>query len=217
MKSRKLFSVGFVSVLVVLAAVSAVVVTDTGANPSALAQSNSDEEPNDDRQNATPIETNGELISRELNNTQSTDIDFYKFDASAGQAINVYLGGSGTSPDWTLYNPSGDEIANETNGNDDTTMGGVADESGTYYLRLRNDDSGNFTDPYYGGVEVVDLDSFEPNDDFETATSIDSGEQTGTIAKGDTDVFAVEADAGTTINVSVHSAVRKSSTKGTLP
>ena len=212
MQSRKFFSVGFVSVLVVLAAVSAVGFAGTGLGPNTLAQSNTGDEANDSRANATAIETNQQgfsegLLRHTYNETTDTvteeDVDFYEFDASAGQAINVYLRSGFPTVEATLYGPSGDILGNITSGAAATTLGGVANENGTYYLRIRGDQPvrAGESGTYQFGVDLTDRDSFEPNDDRSAATSIESGEHVnGTIMKGDVDFFAVEADAGESIN-----------------
>jgi hypothetical protein len=213
MKSRKLFSAGFMSVLVVLAAVSAGGLTGMGADSGTVVQDNNvDREPNDNRQNASSIEPTTRAKSGVINHSdekgvinhsdENKDVDFYKFNVSSGQAINVYLlGGISRTVEFALIDPNDEVIANNSNIVDAITMGAVADETGTYYLRVSDSDglSGN----YYFSVELADQDSFEPNDNLDGATAINTGEQVdGTIATGDTDFFAIEADAGDTINAS---------------
>ena len=204
MKSRKLFSAGFMSVLVVLAAVSAGGLTGMGADSGTIVQDNNvDREPNDNRQNASSIEPTTRAKSGVINHSdENKDVDFYKFNVSSGQAINVYLlGGISRTVEFALIDPNNEVIANDSNIVDAITMGAVADETGTYYLRVSDSDglSGN----YYFSVELADQDSFEPNDNLDGATAINTGEQVdGTIATGDADFFAIEADAGDTINAS---------------
>ena len=150
-------------------------------------------------------------VSGTLNNTYDEensspgrqDVDFYRFDAKDGQAINIYAGGGRLRlPDITLITPGGETISGPGGAPDSATAGTVAEETGTYYLRV---DGSGFVNPveYDFGVDIADRDSFEPNDDIEEATPIQSERINGTIAKGDTDVFAVEADAGENVTAAI--------------
>lgn len=183
-----------------------------------------EQEPNDARANATPITNtglgrNGEFaggtvsgtldntIDEERNAISDPDVDFFRFNANRGQAVNFYLGSTDfTATNVTLYDPSGGVVARGIEGPGDIfTYGGVVDETGTYYFRLRTDtEFAESSDKYNFHFEIADPDSFEPNDGLDAATSVDASSQVnGTIAKGDTDVFAVEADAGENISAGV--------------
>ena len=136
--------------------------------------------------------------------TDSADVDFFSFNATAGQAINLYSQGSNLPDeaasgdfdgvDLTLYNPSGEAVASTGSGPGDIfTTGTVATETGTYYVRV-NDSFDSDGNAYNFGFEVADPDSFEPNDDTDNATPIGSGESVnGTVTTDDVDVFAVDA------------------------
>jgi hypothetical protein len=51
---------------------------------------------------------------------------------------------------------------------------------------------------------AVAQDQFEPNDDFETATSLSEGEYEGlTIESGESDYFAVDLEAGEGLNATI--------------
>jgi hypothetical protein len=218
-------TVVLVIVLVVLTAGCAATgaVADTSAGMTAqLQQSGEEAEPNDSRQNATPIEF-GEgrakeglgFVSGRFNYTNKNGtvvkedvVDFFKFNASAGQAINIYFitGDASTIASITLYSPSGEVIESDNSFNFEySAIGGVAEKTGTYYIRVQSQKSPSGLDQTYSfGVERADQDAFEPNDAIGTATPVTSGEQiNGTIAKGDQDFFAIEADAGETITASV--------------
>ena len=215
MQSRKLFSVGFISVLVVLSAVSVGGLAGTGMGPATLAQSDTgadelqvnEDEPNDNRQNATPIELSaGEVVtaSGAINDTVTDDgvnrgVDFFAFNATAGQAINLYPSAiASAGPTIRLYGPSGDVITEaETSLGDVPSIGGVAEETGTYYVRLNGSTKVQSPD-YSFGIEIANPDPFEPNEGRQNATPVQPDERiNGTILDGgDEDFFAIEADAG---------------------
>ena len=165
-------------------------------------------EPNDDRANATPITNigpgrNGEFIGGRISGSvDDSDVDFFAFNATEGQAINYYAGSYAiSSANVTLYGPGGqvkDRLA--TGGADIFTAGAVADETGTYYFRVSQTHSYEQNVSYEFTFEIADPDSFEPNNGIDEATAIEpSSRVNGAIPTGDTDVFAVEANAGETI------------------
>ena len=187
-------------------------------------------EPNDDRANATPITNTGpgrnefvggsvfgsvnNTIDEETNTITDRDVDFFSFEATAGEAINVYSQASFYPPDYrggfpsstvVLYGPDGEVIDRiDTVPGDVFTAGGVAEETGTYYFRVNSSDSYDGSVAYDFGFEVADPDPFEPNDELDAATPIESGERVeGALVDGERDVFAVEADAGENVTASV--------------
>ena len=211
-------------VLVMVVGLSVSAVSIGGAQEASEGSRTAETEPNDDRANATPItnigigrndEFAGGTVYGNLSSTAeggdagAPDVDFFKLDLTEGQAINFYSQGgsvpSGYENDFnpaiaTLYGPNGDVIdSNGVGPGDVFTAGGVAEESGTYYFRVnstvnRNENTYNF------GFEIADPDSFEPNDGIDEATPIEPGSRVnGTIPTGDSDVFAVETDAGETV------------------
>ena len=241
MRPHKLFSVGVVSLLVVLASATGVAFTAQQTTPTATDTANADlsgvpaqqdspgpttaeTEPNDDRANATSLTnigvgSNGQFVggnaygnlSNESN--ESTDVDFFSFNATAGQAINLYSQGSylpeGVSGDadgvqLTLYSPSGEAVASIGSGPGDIfTTGTVASETGTYYVRVNGSVFGS-ENAYDFGYEVADPNAFEPNDDTGNATPVEAGERVnGTVTNEDVDFFAVDADAGQTVTGNV--------------
>lgn len=204
MNNPKRLSAALVAVLMVLAAgCTAVAFTDTSADTNAQMQQNTQEaEPNDSRENATPI-TIGETISAV--GGRNATVDWFKFTVSAGTAFNVRYGGP--EGEVSLYGPSGDLIQRETREEGGVWfVGGVAAETGTYYVRT---DTGNSTvesvttEPgtYYLDVLTATEDSFEPDDDMANATPLESGVPVNaTLTKGDADWFAIDAEAGQKIN-----------------
>ena len=211
--------------LLALGAVSAgVTAQDDGGNVTV------EDEPNDDRANATPITNTGpgrnefvggsvfgrvnNTIDEETNTITDRDVDFFSFEATAGEAINVYSQASFYPPDYRggftpstvmLYGPDGEVIDRiDTVSGDVFTAGGVAEETGTYYFRVNSSDSYDGSVAYDFGFEVADPDPFEPNDELDAATPIKPGERVeGALVDGERDVFAVEADAGENVTASV--------------
>ncbi len=206
MNNPKRFSATFVAVLMVLSAgcMAAGYTTDIGVDTNAQMQQVEQEvEPNDERQNATPIPT-GETISAV--GGQNATVDWFAFNVSSGTAINVRYGGP--EGEIALYGPDGDLIQRESQekGTGVWIVGGVAEETGTYYIRT---DTGSSTvdavsqppGAYYFTVRTATSDSFEPDDDIANATPLESGiEVNATLTKGDADWFAIEAEAGQKIN-----------------
>lgn len=173
-------------------------------------------EPNDDRANATPVPTHPDQISNVVGGSFSgtsngtdegtstdPDVDFFAFNATEGEAVNLYTSSSTDVVDGVLYGPDGNVITTTQGGPDDIfTDGAVLNETGTYYFRV----TANYTYDirYDFGFQLATADSFEPNDGVDDATPIESGERVnGTIPKSDTDVFGVEAAPGENITARV--------------
>jgi hypothetical protein len=208
MTSRKVLSVGLVSALVVLASITGIAFA---TNPSANAdvssassadtgavlaqQDNGDTEPNDERQNATPISIGEDITGEAGARENGTDIDWYAFNLSAGEAFNVNHGGPA---DFTLYGPDGEQLQTEAASTPDTFVdGGIANETGTYYARF---DGISYT----FDVQTASPDSFESNDDQESAASIEAGENmNATLFEGEQDWYAVETTDGQNLSAVV--------------
>ncbi|WP_240145810.1 PGF-CTERM sorting domain-containing protein [Halococcus salsus] len=181
-----------------------------------------DSEPNDDRSTATPLDLTpgrnegivGGTITGSINQTPADegnvtdpDVDFYSFDATAGQSINIYSQGTARLPSGrydmtpakgTLYGPSGEVVATAGSGIGDVfTTGTTLEETGTYYFKVNGSGGIEGSNWYDFGIGVTDPDPFEPNDDADSALPIDDGSPiNGTITGGDTDRFAVEPTTG---------------------
>jgi PGF-CTERM protein len=196
---------------VVVLAVAFVLIAGVIPVGTTAQQTVTEREPNDSQANATPITDTdlgrnskfaGGTVSGSVNNS---DVDFFKFNVTKGQAINIYAGSVRPSADVTLYNPNGTVVDTIPTGTADIfTAGGVANQTGTYYFRVNKTYNTERSADYEFHFEIANPDSFEPNDDIDGATPVESGERTeGTIAKGEQDFFAVEADAGENITARV--------------
>jgi hypothetical protein len=208
MTSRKLLSVGVVSALVVIASITGVAFA-TNPSPNAdvssaspantgniLAQQDTgDTEPNDERQNATRISIGEDIAGDAGAQENGTDIDWYAFNLSAGEAFNVNHGGPAAI---TLYGPDGEQLQTEGASTPDTFVdGGIANETGTYYARF---DGISYT----FDVQTASPDSFEPNDDRESAASIEPGESVNaTLFEGEQDWYALEVADGQNLSAVV--------------
>lgn len=149
--------------------------------------------------------------------------DTYPFEASAGEGIELGMTVRNLAPGrdarMTLVDPDGTEIgelptdnpnrgAYVTNAEEpdlgSTVVGGdVAERSGGYCVRVTGAD-GTVTEPieYELSIRIVELDRFDPNEDRESATPLESGETVeGVIAGYDHDWFAVEANEGDELTI----------------
>jgi PGF-CTERM protein len=154
-------------------------------------------EPNDNRSNADRISTGISVSGSGFIN--GSDVDWYAFNVTAGNAFNVEY--SGQTVDVSVYGPAGNLIRSESAGTPDTwSVGGVADQSGTYYVRVTPD--GGFG---YGiAIKTAGPDQFEQNDDRSAAASIEPNQQLNpNLFAGEQDWYAVEADSGQTVTAVV--------------
>ncbi|PSP70658.1 hypothetical protein BRC80_08140 [Halobacteriales archaeon QH_9_66_26] len=201
--------VGAVCLLALGALSAGVTAQDDGGNVTV------ETEPNDDRANATPIETGASgiinnTIDRQNGTVTRADVDFFRFEASAGQAINLYAGRF-MFPELTLITPDGETMRLVTNEPATTTIGTIADETGTYYVRAAAPETLDSSLEYEFDVELVAPDSFEPNDDRGAATSIEAGERIdGVMAKNDTAIRS----SRTTSSMRRHRSSRASESRG---
>lgn len=183
-------------------------------------------EPNEDRANATPVET-GTNVTGEL---AAGDQDWYAFEATAGQAIlpNLTLAGPNRerSIRFDIYGPDGERInayPNDGIRGDPYTAGvdtigepgpaegaALAETNGTYYVRVSGGEGAeNRTGPYALSVATRRLDPFDPNQRPETATRLTPNVTVNATAVAyDPDWFAFEANEGDRVEVSVDSPVQ---------
>ena len=201
MRSRKLYSVGFMSVLVVLAAVSAGGFAGMNTNLGASVQDDTETEPNDDRQNATPIGPNVD-VSGETNASpagNSFDKDWFKFEASAGQAIRFAYSSNpaGGANNITLYDPDGNVVDTAVMSEPDVfATGAVAEKTGTYHVRVVNQEA-NSGSSYHFTLETAAPDAFESNDDRASAAPLVSEKEINAKAFEDNhDWYKIDAKAG---------------------
>lgn len=144
--------------------------------------------------------------------------DTYSFEATAGEGIELELTVQNLQPGrdarMTLVDPDGTEIgelptdnpnegayvtnAAEPDLGNSVVGGDVAEQTGRYCVRVTGAD-GSVSEPieYTLSIETVELDQFDPNEDPESATSLETDETVeGVIAGYDHDWFAVEASEG---------------------
>ena len=154
-------------------------------------------EPNDNRSNADRISTGSSVSGSGFIN--GSDVDWYAFNVTAGNAFNVAY--YGQTVDVSVYGPAGNLIRSESAGTPDTwSVGGVADQSGTYYVRVTPDGGLG-----YGiAIKTAGPDQFEQNDDRSAAASIEPNQQLNpNLFAGEQDWYAVEADSGQTVTAVV--------------
>ena len=205
--------------IVTVGGVAGVGVTDTPDGATAGV------EPNDAPGNATPL-AYGETVTAEL---AAGEEDWYAVDGRAGRALVARLElresfpGSAiqvdvVDPDGTV----GTEIPNDGIDGPPNVAGAerpvdaratavgvdVMETNETYYVRV-SESRYNETDDdavyrYNLTVGTETLDAYEPNEDGRTATPIELGETVDAVLTGhDSDVYAVNATAGRTYNVTV--------------
>ncbi|WP_162993815.1 DUF7282 domain-containing protein [Halalkalicoccus subterraneus] len=189
-------------------------------------------EPNDTRESAAEIAT-GESVDGVV---VGDEVDWFAFDAVAGMGIELEL--TARDPalnrdiEMALFDPEGADIGVLPTDNPDrgayrtdyrflatvdgvpsasgisVVGGGVAEETGTHYVRVsevgpdtRHGELRGFTE-YTLDVETVALDGSDPNERRETATRIEPGETIdGVLAGYDRDWYAFDAEEGDEITV----------------
>ena len=172
-----------------------------GAVAPAGAVQTAEEEPNDDRSQATDI-TPGSTVDGEI--PTQDDVDWYAFEAEAGQAIELDVDvGPGSGLNFDLHDPDGEGIDDGgTRGSDASVQAGTpALETGTYYLRVSHW-TGDGATEYSAEVRTITTSDREPNEVRERASDISVGERVeASITPGDVDWYAFEAEAGQAINL----------------
>ncbi|WP_273836418.1 PGF-CTERM sorting domain-containing protein [Halococcus sp. PRR34] len=186
-------------------------------------------EPNDNRENAVslnfesrPVEGLTEAYVDGFDNQSSLarfgpgdEEDWYSFEVEAGQAIRAWgYGGVAQDVEGTLVGPDGNVVADLTMGGDNSPNGAVAEESGTYYIRMVNNTITSPPIEYGLTVQVIEQSQLEPNDNRNSATPLTPEEPvTSTLAPGtDTDWYAVEASEGATINATLNTLFSRAGT-----
>ena len=180
-------------------------------------------EPNEDRANATPIQT-GTNVTGDL---AAGDQDWYAFEATAGEAILPKLELAGPNQErslaFSIYGPEGERInaypndgmsgdpysagVDDVGGDGPAEGAAFAETNGTYYVRVSAGyGADNVTGPYTLSVTTRRLDPFDPNQRAETATRLTpNATVNATVTTYDPDWFAFDAAAGDRIDVSVAS------------
>jgi hypothetical protein len=165
-------------------------------------------EPNETRETAASIPV-GLHIGPKI--CSPTDVDFFKFAATAGQQIEVAMDSLPANYDMYLYNPAGGLIDfSENAGTADESMAATATTTGDHYIRVYGAAGAYDTDDAYR--LRVDLttgctDSWEPNETWATAATMPAGLHIGPkiCSASDVDWFKFAVAAGQQIEVSMDS------------
>ncbi|MFC6960645.1 hypothetical protein [Halocatena marina] len=200
----KRMTVGLLAALLVVSAVGA-----GGFPASVLAAGSSDD--NDSRVTATAIAVN-ETTNSTLDS--ENDSDWYAVDLDEGQGftaevVHTNREDPSTAVSFDVYDPSDNRIgeapfdrpinAYQTSPASNIAYGAdVVEENGTHYIRVEGDEKAN----YSLTVETDKLDQYDPNEQPESATHIESGETVaGTLTGYDRDLYALDLEQGETVNV----------------
>jgi hypothetical protein len=173
--------------------------------------SDSDRDSDDSRANATMIDV-GETVNSTL--ASGNDSDWYAVDLENGQGFTAFLEHTNRKDpsaevSFDVYAPNGDRIgeapfdrplrAYQTSPAAPSAYGGdVVEQSGTYYIRVQGIEGAN----YSLNVNTVPLDEYDPNEQPDSATAIESGDTISGLLTGyDRDVYAIDAQKGDTITI----------------
>ncbi|WP_254273099.1 Hvo_1808 family surface protein [Haloarcula marina] len=156
-------------------------------------------EPNDDVRNATRLQPG---TYEDLSITED-DLDAYAVGLTAGESVSASINFSHEEGDLDLFllGANGSVVGSSTSETDNESVSYVAGETGTYYVVVTGFLNG--TGPYdltistAGTEPPVTVGELEPNNDFGSATPVETGTYTGlNITKNDLDVYAVELESG---------------------
>lgn len=180
-------------------------------------------EPNDDTASATPLAP-GDSVEGVI---VGDDVDWFAVEATAGEGIELGLVAEdiaiGRDVEMTLFDADGEDVGVLPTDNphrgayrtdatlpaDSVVGAGVAEETGTYYVRvsgvsgtIHGDGTVQGFTTYALAVETVALDAFDPNERQEIATRLASGETIEAVLAGyDRDWYAFDAEEGDEIAV----------------
>jgi hypothetical protein len=180
-------------------------------------------EPNNDFATATQVDP-GTYTDLEI--TENDSLDFYAVELERTDALSASIQFAHADGDLDLFLVGPDQstvLQSSTSGTDDENITHLATETGTYYLIVVGYQGA--TAPYNLTIEratgsdegpkipgsgdtVPDVNSdFEPNDDFENASTLGPGTYTGfEITENDTDIYGVELTSGEGISASIQFA-----------
>jgi hypothetical protein len=171
----------------------------------------SDGDSDDSRANATMIDV-GETVNSTL--ASENDSDWYAVDLEKGQGFTAFLEHTnrkdpGTEISFDVYAPNGDRIgeapfdrplrAYQTSPAAPSAYGGdVVEQSGTHYIRVRGIEGAN----YSLTINTVSLDEYDPNEQPDSATAIESEDTLSGLLTGyDRDVYAIDVQKGDTVTI----------------
>lgn len=178
--------------------VTVVVVVSLGsAVPVAMAQQ-AEEEPNDNRDNATVIEP-GEEVTGDLT---EDDEDWYALQVEAGETVNLTVDGTNAvdgSFNSQIWDPQNNLIRSDVSNGFDT-LGTTMPTGGTAYVRIKES---NALVDYSFTVDTERTDWFEPNEDRANASRLYENPLASRTARagiGDSDWFAFGVAEGDEIS-----------------
>lgn len=134
------------------------------------------------------------------------NVDTYAFEMREGSQVELMQGIGGGAYPVTVLDENGAVLGRigdqETYNGEEDLLRVNASYTGTYYLTI----DGAPGDRYSILGSVTEPDANEPNDGRETATAIGAdGADRGTIVRGDVDYYALQVDAGETVDVFANS------------
>lgn len=160
-------------------------------------------EPNENRGNATRLVPN----ATRTGTISLGDADWFRFDADAGETINVTVdAGPGGTNGFEVYDSDGNSLGSAGASNESVSIGGTVTNGGTHYLELVTSNFGSTGTDYTVDVDTYATDSFEPNEDADNASALYENPFTTTPARisiGDVDWFEHRLSEGETVTVTM--------------
>ncbi|MEA5389224.1 hypothetical protein VB773_20145 [Haloarculaceae archaeon H-GB2-1] len=149
--------------------------------------------------------------------TENDSTHWYCFETTREQAIRLV--GYVAPGRLIVLNPSNETLLDQPRGGHEPLASGViADETGTYYVGLQRGTGASdvwYDTQYLYTLSTAEQDPAGENDRLDSALSLRSGQTIhDTRAEGDSDWFAVSADAGDIINASLRVPFGDSGTYG---
>jgi hypothetical protein len=208
---RSKMNAGVFSLLLVVSVVAGAGALSSGV----LAADGSDS--NDTRANATAMDAD----STASGTIESGDVDWYAVEIEAGQGIYGELTITTANDEdlrFDIYSPDGEKINEYPNdalhpfyetrrlvAGNSTSGGTVAEQSGTFYIRVKGADDGvNETTSYDLTITSVSLDAHDPNEQPAQATALDIEDSetiSGVLTGYDRDTYAIDLQKGETVTV----------------
>ncbi|MBP2252905.1 hypothetical protein J2754_003267 [Halarchaeum solikamskense] len=158
-------------------------------------------EPNDAFSTAQDI-TTGTYSDLQIVNGEG---DVFAIQAQAGEQVRASIDFDHTvgDLDLTLYDPDENAVNSSASTSDGETVSTTAQQDGTYYIDVYGYSGASA--PYSLTIDKTSLnDRFEPNNAFSTAQDVTTGTYSNLqIVNGESDVFAVQAQAGEQVRASI--------------
>jgi hypothetical protein len=204
---------GVLSLLLIVSVVAGAGALSSGV----LAADGSNEDGNDTRANATAMDADSTVSGT----IESGDIDWYAVEIEAGQGIYGTLTITTENDEnlrFDIFSPDGEKINEYPNdalhpfyetkrlvAGNSVSGGTVAEQSGTYYVRVKGADDGvSEATSYDLTVSSVTLDEYDPNEQPAQATAIDIEDResvSGVLTGYDRDTYAIDLEKGETVTI----------------